>query len=349
MKLLEGNVEPDFEEFEQCVLALREPDRVHHVEFLLDEDVIASVAERFGLARGVDPEDLEDRARRDMEVYALLGYDVFPVALSGFTFPINWVSADDPTNRNAQRETKRSWIEEHRGPFSRGTILSGIPGRGWRTWTSVLWNGWSETCRDGMKAYCWNDQAFERTSGLLGYESLCFKLHDDRELVEAVAGKVGELGVAFTELLCEFSCVGVIWDSDDMAFRSQTLLPPDVLRKLFLPWHKKSGQIAHRYGKLYFLHACGNVEAIMEDLIGDVGIDAKHSFEDAIMPVTEAVAKYGSRIGILGGIDLDFLCRSSEEKIRQRVRATLEACHPGGGYCWDRETPFPTTCLWTIT
>jgi uroporphyrinogen decarboxylase len=47
----------------------------------------------------------------------------------------------------------------------------------------------------------------------------------------------------------------------------------------------------------------------MEDLIEDVGIDGKQSYEDAIIPVTEAYRQYADRISILGGIDVDFLCR----------------------------------------
>ena len=42
---------------------------------------------------------------------------------------------------------------------------------------------------------------------------------------------------------------------------------------------------------------------------------------------------YGKKTAILGGIDVDFLCRASQEEIRKRVRDTLDVCHPGGGYC----------------
>ena len=48
----------------------------------------------------------------------------------------------------------------------------------------------------------------------------------------------------------------------------------------------------------------------MEDLINTVGIDGKNSFEDAIMPVTEAFRRYENRTTVLGGIDVDFLCRA---------------------------------------
>jgi uroporphyrinogen decarboxylase len=43
--------------------------------------------------------------------------------------------------------------------------------------------------------------------------------------------------------------------------------------------------------------------------------------------------KYGKRLSLLGGIDVDFLCRSDEKAIRERVRRTLDVCQPGGGYC----------------
>ena len=39
------------------------------------------------------------------------------------------------------------------------------------------------------------------------------------------------------------------------------------------------------------------------------------------------------RIALIGGIDVDFLCRSGEQAIRRRVRDTLDVCMDGGGYC----------------
>jgi uroporphyrinogen decarboxylase len=71
----------------------------------------------------------------------------------------------------------------------------------------------------------------------------------------------------------------------------------------------------------------------MPDLIDDVRIDGKHSFEDVIEDVVTAKHRYGDRIALLGGIDVDFLCRADEAAIRHRVRNTLRACQPGGGYC----------------
>ena len=71
----------------------------------------------------------------------------------------------------------------------------------------------------------------------------------------------------------------------------------------------------------------------MDDLIDDVQIDGLHSFEDTIKSVSETKQRYGHRIAVLGGIDVDFLCRSDEAAVRRRTRRTLDECQPGGGFC----------------
>jgi uroporphyrinogen decarboxylase len=91
--------------------------------------------------------------------------------------------------------------------------------------------------------------------------------------------------------------------------------------------------MAHDTGRPYILHSCGKLDRILGDLIDDVQIDGTHSFEDTIEDVCEDKKRLGSQLTLLGGIDVDFLCRASEREIRQRVRDTLTTCLPGGGYC----------------
>ena len=90
--------------------------------------------------------------------------------------------------------------------------------------------------------------------------------------------------------------------------------------------------MAHEAGVPYFLHSCGNVTEIMDDLIDTVRIDAKHSVEDAILPVQEWKRRYGGRIGILGGVDIDKLTRLSHEALRTYVRKIIDDCSGGGHF-----------------
>ena len=57
-------------------------------------------------------------------------------------------------------------------------------------------------------------------------------------------------------MLSGFSKVAVIWGSDDLGFRSGTLMSPDFLRAKILPWHKRCAEVARR-SKPSLLHGGG--------------------------------------------------------------------------------------------
>ncbi len=185
---------------------------------------------------------------------------------------------------------------------------------------------------DGMKIIGQTGGIFEIAQSLCGYTGLCYLLHDDRELVRLLFEHLGELYKAMYHGMASNDEVGAIVISDDLGFKTQTMLSTKDIREFILPWHTELAQIAHSYNKPCILHSCGNLREIMDDIIDNVKIDAKHSYENTIMPVIEAKKLYGDKIAILGGIDVDFLCRSSKEQIQNEVNTTINMCGSSGGY-----------------
>lgn len=129
-----------------------------------------------------------------------------------------------------------------------------------------------------------------------------------------------------------FGCVGAVYVSDDLGYKTALMLAPDRVRRYILPWHKRMADIAHEHGKLLLLHSCGHMYELMDEYLDHVKIDAKHSFEENVMPVTEVKRRYGDRLALLGGMDVDLLARGDEESIRAKTREYLDVCLPGGGY-----------------
>jgi len=112
--------------------------------------------------------------------------------------------------------------------------------------------------------------------------------------------------------------------NDDWGFKTQTMLSPLQMREYVFPWHKKLVQLGHGAGLPVILHSCGYFGEIIDDVIDDLKFDAKHSYEDNILPVEEAYKKWGGRIAILGGIDLNFVVTETPDNIRKRCKAMLE-------------------------
>jgi uroporphyrinogen decarboxylase len=334
MKAFSQRHEPDVGEMIDVLFRRRMPRRVHHIELFLDNEIKEAVCERFGLASGLDRADPLFETKRDITLQAFLGYDMFRVGVARkAVFPTTTASAPDTTALRAQERAARDWQDEHTGPI-----------QGWEDFEAYLWPKVADIdfsrleflereLPRNMGCYELTAHIFETLSFLVGYETLCYFVVDQPALVDAILERVGAYYVDFTRALADFSRVAVIWGSDDLGFRSGTMMSPDFLRRKILPWHKRCAEIARSKGKPYLLHSCGRLDEIMDDLIVEVGIDGKHSFEDAILPVAEAKRRYGDRIALLGGIDMDFLCRAGEEDIRKRVRDTLDACMKDGGYC----------------
>jgi len=173
---------------------------------------------------------------------------------------------------------------------------------------------------------------FQKVSDLIGFAPMCTMLYDQPDLVKAVTEKVGAFYEQYARGLCRFSRFAAINVGDDMGHKHSTLIAPEDIREIFIPWHRRIIGAAHEQGKLGFFHTCGRVDAIMDDLIETVRADAHHSTQDVVMPITEMKHRYGERIALLGGIDVDVLTRARVEEVRPYVRHILEQCMPGGGF-----------------
>jgi uroporphyrinogen decarboxylase len=323
---------PDWEALVACIRREGTPRRVHCMELFLDAEAQDAICARFHLEDSLDRADPFFPERRHIALQRFLGYDFVRCGIEGAAWTWNETRVED-TAAN-RREGGRAFTDEHRGPVA--------------TWEEFERYPWPDFGNAGTRSLEWytrnlpddmcilsggNSHYAELLSWLMGYETLCYALADDRDLVRAIARRIDELSAQELELYLQFDRVRAIWGSDDMGFRTGLLISPADTREFVLGGHTRMAARAHEAGRLYFLHSCGQLSDIREDLIEEVKIDAKHSFEDTIESVADAKRGYGSRLSLLGGIDVDFLCRSTEAEVRKRVRATLDVCMPGGGYC----------------
>lgn len=323
-------IQPDCEAFLELLTGERKPERVHFAELFLDQEIQDAVALRFGLDDGLDKSDPYYAFRRNIKIHRFLGYDyVRAVVSEGLDFSRTTDIHTADTAQQDQSKGERNWVNESKGPVS--------------SWEEFEKYPWPVPGKINTEAFEWYDRnlpddmcftaachsVFEQLMWLMGVETMSFALIDDPGLVKAVADKAGEVYLAAAKVYAQFDKLRFFFGGDDMGFKTATLISPDDIRRITLPWHKKITQVAHDAGRLNVLHSCGNLEAIMDDLIDDVGLDGKHSFEDVIEPIEDTYRRWGRRVAILGGMDVDLLCRASEDEIRRRVREVLDVCHPG--------------------
>lgn len=325
------SVTPDAEAYEACLTRKGTPKRPHLVEFFLDNEIQQEIITRFGIDDGIPKSDPHHYEKTEIALQRFLGYDFAHSDVHGAGFPAKWANASDTAG--LARPDGRNFVDETRGPVANREEFDRYPWPSASSFNTGSLEWFEKNLPDDMCVVCGNSgHILEDVTFLMGYETLCEALYEDIDLVRDITKKVSDYYIEIARVAVQFKRVRFVFSSDDMGFRTGPLVGPDTLRELFLPAHKQIAEIVHSAGKIYLLHSCGKLDTIMETLINDVRIDAKHSFEDNIEDISSAKRKYGSRIALLGGVDVDLLCRSPEPVIRERVRTILKNCLPGGGF-----------------
>lgn len=322
--------DPDFSRLRKALLRQGEPDRVPFYELFADWEIMTAIFDNMELVDQKYRRQVEAIENKMIRFYYMLGYDYVPAG-AGISLPRDNVMSTDDTADLSRGQ--RTWVDEHHGVIETRDDFEKYP---WPTPNSIDYSHIENLSRelpDGMMAIGSTSGVLENVTWLMGYEILSFALYDDPDLVKDMFDKIGGILLAAHSTMAQMEGVGALVLGDDMGFKTATMISAEHLREYVFPWQKRLVEAAHAYDKPFILHACGNLEEVMDDLIDDVGIDAKHSYEDVIMPVTDAKKLYGDKISILGGIDVDFLCKASTDDVRKYVRHVLNECAEGGGYC----------------
>jgi uroporphyrinogen decarboxylase len=324
--------EPDCTRLLRTLARGGDPLRVPVLELFADPEIIFQA-----LGEPMVSLDEQMRNRAAMEqmldqriaFWYLLGYDALWQGPE-FSLPYTLrLTSEDTAEVAADR---RRWVDETAGIITSWADFERYP---WPDPASIDLYPMEYVARnlpEGMGMIAEVDGPLENVMWLMGYETFAYALFDQPDLVEALFSRMDEIYIPLARAVAQMDGVIAIWMGDDMGFKTSTMISPDHLRQYVLPHHKAVAAIAHEHGLPFLLHSCGNLELIMEDLIDDVGIDAKHSFEDVIEPVESFVARYADRLAVIGGVDVDLLASGSEAQVRARTRKILAACGPSRAY-----------------
>ena len=173
----------------------------------------------------------------------------------------------------------------------------------------------------GMKAIGGiGNGVLEISEDLVGFEYLSYMQADNPELFAQLYCRIGDLMVTiwtyFLQRYAEHFCVCRV--GDDLGHKTATLLAPDTIVTHIVPQYRRVISLIHKAERPFLWHSCGNIFEVMEPVI-KAGIDCKHSNEDVIAPFEEWISRYGSRIGLFGGIDVDVLCTKTPDEIYEKV------------------------------
>ncbi len=321
-------LKPDFENI-LSVFAREKPKRVPLFEFIINNPL------RFIEDKNEYKTNNEahNEYRKYIQMYYKLGYDfVAPPSWEGdlLSFPFQDFEEQESRSLNVKSTIfDEKSFEEYPWPNANDGNYE-------------IFDEMGKELPDGMKFIVFGSYGvLENTVNLLGFDTLSMMIFENPELLKKIVDSIGSRLLRYYEIVGSINSVGAFVGNDDWGFSNQTMLSPDTLKEYIFPWHKKIVEAVHKKNKPIVLHSCGNLDAVMDDVIDDIGYDAKHSYEDKIIPVEKAYEKWGDRIAIFGGIDINFLATSTPDEISKRAKALLELTNDKGGYALGSGNSIP--------
>lgn len=300
---------PDYRYFEK-VLYNERPERLPLYEHIISTDVMEVILDKqFAELIEGSYSDVLEYFRHYCEFFKEMTYDVV-----SYEVCITSILPDGGAILGGKPGPIQSRTDFEKYPWDE------LPERYWRV-ARPRFDALVAMLPEGMKAIGGvGNGVFEISEDLVGLEYLPFIMAEDPELYDMLYRKIGDLMVTiWSEFLKRYadSFVGCRF-GDDLGFKSSLLTNPATVRNQIIPQYKRVIDLIHSAGKRFLWHSCGCIFQIMEDMIA-IGIDAKHSNEDAIAPFDKWIELYGDRIGLVGGFDMDFLCQKTPEEIFEAV------------------------------
>jgi uroporphyrinogen decarboxylase len=179
---------------------------------------------------------------------------------------------------------------------------------------------------------------FEYLWRIIGSERALMLLATDPEVMKEFSGRITDFQIGFIEEQVRVAngALNGIYIFGDVAYKKSLLFSPKMWVSIFKPCLKRMCDCVHGLGLKVIWHGCGNVEAILDDLI-DAGIDCYNSIEAKTgLDVVKLKKKYGTRLAYNGNISIPVLENGTFEDIKKEVLYKLNAAK-GGGYIFQTD------------
>jgi uroporphyrinogen decarboxylase len=179
----------------------------------------------------------------------------------------------------------------------------------------------------------------------LGFENLCMLFHDDPAWVGEMAAFWTDYVAALLERTLAVFTPDMVHLSEDMAYKSFSMISPAMAREYLLPAWKRWGGIIHRAGvPLYAMDSDGFVGELIPLWI-EAGIHVCDPLEVAAGNDIAAFRRqFGRDMAFQGGVDKRAMARGGraiEDEIT-RLRPVID----GGGYIPSCDHGVPSDVSW---
>jgi len=136
--------------------------------------------------------------------------------------------------------------------------------------------------------------------------------------------RLADIAIDSIRHLASVGVDGII-SCDDWGLQDRPMVSPELFREFWKPRYARVYGEAHRLGLLTFLHSCGHITELLEDLI-EAELDVIQQDQQENMGVEELARRFGGRLCFWCPVDIQqTMVHGSADDIRAYARKLVES------------------------
>ena len=159
---------------------------------------------------------------------------------------------------------------------------------------------------------------YERVHFVRGLENTWCDILQEVDNLKMFVNLLADMNIEIIDRFSKLGIDGVIF-CDDWGLQNRLMISPTSWREIWKPAYKRIFDASHAAGMDTFLHSCGHISEIIEDLI-EIGLDALHMDQQENMGL-ENLRQFRGRITFFAPADTQTVMPTGDpEKIRTYCR-----------------------------
>lgn len=170
---------------------------------------------------------------------------------------------------------------------------------------------------------------YERAWTLRGMENLMMDFIENPDFVRDLLRAIADFNIAQVRHALTFD-IDAIYFGDDWGQQQGLQMGPNLWHEFIEPELKRMYGAVRSAGKYVFIHSCGDVDELFDDLIA-AGVNCFNPFQPEVMNVADLVRRYRGRLAFHGGLSTQrTLPYGTVADVRAETRRLIELGREGG-------------------